>query len=334
MSAVIEGLSPVGYERNALHELSRDWPETNCYVDLWIEVIAALGHDPVAGLGFTVRQDFEGDQFTFFKFPTADLELLYGVEILELAIFDDVIGHLEVQTARRRMPMIEVDGYYLPDTKGVSYGIEHAKTTIGVNKIERAERRLEYFHNAGFYALDGEDFDGLFRLLDHQRDAADALFPYVEFVKFGTQRAAGSLLTTAIALLRGHMARRPANNPVRAYKAHFEAHADRLASAPPAFFHKYSFNVLRQLGANHELLASHLAWLRGSGICGLDRAIAMTREISSTAKAMQFQLARAVARRNFASFEGPLERMAVAYDQAMSDIASSLGEERPRSVAS
>ena len=53
---------------------TRIWPETNCYVDLWIEVLAAAGFTPEAMLGFTLTQDFEGDQFTFFKVPLEDLE--------------------------------------------------------------------------------------------------------------------------------------------------------------------------------------------------------------------------------------------------------------------
>jgi hypothetical protein len=330
MTAVVKGITPVDYRRHALHDLQRDWPETNCYVDLWIEVLGALGHDPVAGLGFTVRQDFEGDQFTFFKFPTADLDALYGAEVLELAIFDDVIGHIEVQAARGRLAMLELDGFYLPDTKGLSYRTEHTKTTVGVNVIDRAARRLEYFHNAGYYALDGEDFDGLFRQLPAHRDVADMPFPYTEFVKFDARRPSGSLVAPAIALMQRHVARRPAENPIHAYKTNFATHTERLLAGPPAFFHKYTFNVLRQLGANHELLSSHLEWLRMGGVGGLDRAIAKTREISGAAKAVQFQLARAVARRNFASFEAPLERMADAYDQAFADLVRVFGDEQCR----
>jgi len=330
MSHVIKGLDPARFERHALHDLSRDWPETNCYVDLWIEVLAALGHNPVAALGFTVRQNFEGDQFTFFKFPAADLETLFGVEILELAIFDDLIGHLEVQTARGRLPVVELDGFYLPDTKGVSYRAEHTKTTVGVNRIDRAGRRLEYFHNAGYHALEGEDFDGLFRALPHLENVPDLLFPYAEFIKLGSGPVRRPLLVPALSLLRHHLERRPAENPIAAYKAHFKAHADRLVAAGPAFFHKYTFNVLRQLGANHELLAAHLAWLSSEGISGLEGAIAATREISATAKTMQFQLARSVARRNFSTYDAPLDRMAASYDQAISGIEEIFGVEKRR----
>lgn len=325
MGPVLKGLAVEGYRRHCLHDLARDWPETNCYVDLWIEVLSALGLDPVVGLGFTVRQDFEGDQFTFFKYMPADLETLYGAEILELAIFDDLIGHLEAQVGRGRLPVIELDGYFLPDTKGVSYKVEHTKTTIGVNVIDRAAKRIEYFHNAGYFALSGDDFDGLFRQIEAQKGVADQLFPYTEFVKLDRIERGPVQLAAVLDSFSRHFARRPLSNPIRAYKANFSVDADRLVSGPPAFFHKYTFNVLRQLGANNELLASHLGWMKDRGVAGLDRAIGATREISASAKSMQFQLARAVARRNFTSFNEPLDRMADAYDMAFEDLRGLFG---------
>lgn len=329
MRAVIESISAASYSRHALHDLARDWPETNCYVDLWIELLAALGLEPRAGLGFTAAQDFEGDQFTFFKFPTADLEALYGANVLELSIFDDVVGHLSVQSERGRIALVEVDGFYLPDTKGISYRHEHTKTTIGINRIDASAKYLEYFHNAGYFALSGEDFDGLFRLLPAQQAVADALFPYTEFVKI-VRPPQKSLLVPALSLFARHLENRPATNPILAYKAHFAAHAEKLLAAPPAFFHKYTFNVLRQLGANHELLSAHLAWLQEQGIDGLERAIAKTAEISSTAKAMQFQLARSAARRSFGSYDVTLDRMIEAYDVAFADLDEVFGADARR----
>ena len=64
-----------------------DWPITNCYVDAWMLVLRAWGLDPLAGLGVTVAQDYEGDQFTFFKYLHEDLEKLYGVIVGELSIW-------------------------------------------------------------------------------------------------------------------------------------------------------------------------------------------------------------------------------------------------------
>ncbi len=39
-------LDPSAYTPHALHAAERMWPETNCYVDLWIEVLSALGQHP------------------------------------------------------------------------------------------------------------------------------------------------------------------------------------------------------------------------------------------------------------------------------------------------
>lgn len=71
--------------------------------------------------GFTLTQDFEGDQFTFFKVPLEDLEALYGVRATELAIFDRVENHIEAQLERGRICLIEMDSFYMPDTHGVGY---------------------------------------------------------------------------------------------------------------------------------------------------------------------------------------------------------------------
>ena len=49
------GLDPASYARHPLHDDDRDWPETNCYTDLWLELLHALGVDPVAALGVHAR---------------------------------------------------------------------------------------------------------------------------------------------------------------------------------------------------------------------------------------------------------------------------------------
>ncbi len=44
--AIFPGLDPQAYTPHALHAAERMWPETNCYVDLWIEVLSAFGAAP------------------------------------------------------------------------------------------------------------------------------------------------------------------------------------------------------------------------------------------------------------------------------------------------
>jgi len=320
--AVFPGLTPETYRCSALHNQQREWPETNCFMDLWIEIINALGQNPAAALGFTVAQDFEGDQFTFFKFPAEDLALLYGTKLLELAIYDSLEAHALEQIARGRLPAVELDAFYLPDTKGLSYRLEHTKTMIGINRLDPDARRMDYFHNAGLFTLEGDDYDAVLG----KNLAAEAqtvhLFPYAEFVKFDPPARESDCLRIAIDLLRKHLASRPLFNPIASFQNAIRERAHYLAQREPLFFHKYAFNTLRQLGANFELLSDHLAWLTGLGESGLETAMLACKAISSGAKSFQFQLARAAARKKFDGLANQLDPLVIQYQIALENLTS------------
>jgi hypothetical protein len=309
MSAVFPGLDPATYSPHALHDSERMWPETNCYIDLWIEVLNTLGLPPEAMLGFTMGQDFEGDQFTFFKVPLEDLEALYGIRCTELAIYDDVERHLATQIARGRLCLVEMDSFYMPDTQGVAYRREHGKTTVAINRLDPERRELDYFHNGGFFRLSGEDFDGVFQ--HNPPEGALPFLPYTEFAKF-PQRLPdqAEMRQTARRLLHFHFARRPSENPIRAFAKVFAAQVEAIADRPFGMFHKYAFNTLRQVGANFELASSHLDWLSPE----FAAASAEARRLSEAAKAVQFQVARAVTRRKFEPLQTALEPAANAWD--------------------
>lgn len=294
-SADLLKLDPAAWKPQALHAGERVWFETNCYVDLWAELLPALGHPAEAALAFTVRQDFEGDHFTFFKFPLEDLETLFGLAVQELAIYDSLEGHTLEQLARGRPVLVEVDSHWLPDA-GPTYRQGHVKTTIAAIAIDPGARRLGYFHNTGYHVLSGGDYDGLFR----PPAVPDRLFPYVEFVKRDGRSLTGTaLVETSLALLRHHLGHRPTANPVAAWHAAMPAHLERLASRDMDYFHLYAFNVPRQLGANFEMLGTYLDWLGINGQGGLAGVAAACRRIAEAAKAVQFQLARMVNRRKF-----------------------------------
>lgn len=320
MRALLGGLSPATHRPHPLHDSARDWPETNCYVDLWIEVLRALGHDPIAALGFTAEQDFEGDQFTFFKFPLEDLAELFGLRVQELAIYDSLEAQIAEQITRGRLVLIEVDAFYLPDTRGVSYGLEHSKTTIAVTRIDPREQRMEYFHNAGYFALAGVDYDGA---MQRPPRSSDLLFPYAEFVKLARHdKTAPHAL--ARRLLRKHVALAPVSNPVRAFSRRLAQEIDALAARDPSFFHKYAFNTLRQLGANFELLGSHLEWLSRDDGSDFAESIEGCRKLSAGAKSFQFQLARATARKRVEGATAALNELANAWDRTLSGLRSAL----------
>ena len=317
---------PSSHRPHALHAADRRWPETNCWTDLWIEIVAALGQEPAAMLGFTVTQSYEGDQATFFKVPTADLERLYGLELLELSIFDRLEAHVVEQVARDRIVLVEADAHFLPDTLGVTYRTGHSKTTIGITAIDSAARRLDYFHNAGYFRLEGEDYDGIFGAPGEARDPA-VLFPYVEFLKIPERAPVVDLRREAVDLLKRHLSRRPASNPFAAWSADFPRHAADLATRPPEWFHIYAFNLMRQYGADFELLASHLAWLEGQGETGLADARVAAEEIAETMKVMQFKLARAMAKKRFDGLAEMIDTCAVAWERCMGTLAAKyLGE--------
>jgi Domain of unknown function (DUF1839) len=324
ISAVIPGLTPQAYRAHGLHAPERVWPETNCYVDVWIEVLHALGLEPLAALAFTVAQDFEGDHFTFFKFPPEDLEKLFGLSVQELAIYDTLEAQVVTQVRRGRMPLVEVDSFFLPDTKGIAYQAEHTKTTIGVNSIDVSNRRLDYFHGPGYFTAEGSDYDGLFRRSEDVASWDEVLFPYVEFIKIDRDFTAPPFSDAAIALLRHHLGKRPRSNPVHAFHAELARSAEFLGDKPPEFFHKYAFNTARQFGANFEVLSSHLGWLQARRESGLSTAIEKAREIATTAKTFQFQLARAFARKRFGGLEPLIEKMAASHDAVMSELCAKL----------
>ncbi|KQV73102.1 DUF1839 family protein [Rhizobium sp. Root1220] len=320
MASVFPGIHPDGYKPHALHSSERMWPETNCYVDLWIEVLSALGAAPEAMLGFTLTQDFEGDQFTFFKVPLEDLETLYDIRVSELAIFDRVERHIEVQIARGRLCLLEMDSFYMPDTQGTAYRVEHGKTTVAVNRLDFSAKRVEYFHNGGYFQLQGEDFDGLFQL--QLTEDLPPFLPYTEFAKFPSRIPAARAVSEASrGLLRRHFGRRPRHNPIRAFAGVFPEQVEAVAARPFGFFHKYAFNTLRQFGANFELAADHLAWLSASEFAA---AVEQARRISEVAKSVQFQLARAITRGKYDPLRTALDPAADAWDAMMVSLAKRL----------
>ena len=316
-------LDPATYVRHpVLHGEDRAWPETNCYVDLWIEVLHALRLDPIACMGFSVAMDFEGDQWTFFKPSLSEIYELYGVDVQELTIWRPVLDHVVEQVERGRLVMVEVDSYFLPDTQGVSYQIEHTKTTVAVQAIDPATRTLGYFHNAGYFVLAGDDFDGLFRLGTFAADQS-TLAPYTEFAKLDhlTRLPEHVLRERASHLLRHHLGRVPHDNPVARYRERFARDLEWLATQEIAIFHQYAFAALRQCGACAEIAATFLRWLSHDGAdAPLVAAADGFDAIANGAKALQFKVARAVATRKPADVTAVFDGMQAGWDAAMAQL--------------
>jgi hypothetical protein len=310
------------YQRSALHGEDRIWSETNCYVDLWIEALHSLGIDPASGLAFTLSADFEGDQWQFVKYPTEDLRALYGLEVSEMNPWRGLEHHVEEQLSLGRWLTAEVDSWYLPDTAGVSYGIEHVKTSIVTNMIDGDARRLGYFHGAGYYELEGDDFDGIFW---RGGPAPGALPPYVELVRMERLDLVDddTLSTRVLATVADHLGRRPATNPVQRMAKRFDQDIGWLKSEGMTAFHAYAFATLRQCGATAELAASLCAWLSARGH---DHSAAESEfsALASGCKSVQFKLARLAAGRDV-DVVGMIESLADHWEAAMSGMSCESG---------
>lgn len=321
-------LDPATYRRHAIHGEGRTWAETNCYSDVIIELLHGLGHEPMAALPFTLAIDFEEDQWTFFKFPPGDLLELYGLDIQELAPWRPLAEHIETQVGAGHPVLVELDSYFLPDTAGTAYRLAHVKSTVAVNEIDLPNRRLGYFHNQGYHALEGEDFAAVFQTegLVHAR----MLPPYIEYVKRAPRfspLSPAAQVEASLGLLRRHLDRLPARNPFPAFRAQFQRDLAWLLDTDLEAFHAYAFVTLRQYGACFELAATYLGWLGTRGVDGVAGTQAAFDEISQSTKAFQFQLARAMARKKDIDLS-PLEAMAATWEGAMDGLVRRFGSAR------
>ena len=319
-------LDPKHYTPHPMHQGERSWTETNCFVDLWIELLWAHGYEPLAALPFTVALDLEGDQFTFFKFPFADLERLYEAHVFELNIWDDLLRHTLSELSGGRPVVVELDSFYLPDTAGTAYQQAHVKTSVAVNLLDVVDKRLGYFHNAGYFELQGADFDSVFRL-DKSRFDASHLPPYVEVVRKERMRRFDEpeLVARSVELLRKHLALMPTNNPFARYQARFADDLEWVRQREMPGFHAYSFATLRQAGANYELCRDYLAWLAARTALQLDRARSLCETLATVPKTIQFKLARAIAGKRAFDPAAQLAEMSAAWSDLRSELTSTLG---------
>jgi len=318
-------LDPATYVRHRTHLGERTWAETNCYTDVVIELLHGLGYEPLAAMPFTLAVDFDVDQWTFFKFHHADIEAMYGLGIHELAPWLALHEHVEQNVAAGRPVLVELDSYYLPDTVGAAYGIAHVKSTVAVVDIDVTAERMGYFHNQGFHVLQGADFAAVFQTggLVHPR----MLPPYIEFLKPLPRARAlqgHALVEASLRALRRELGRLPPTNPFIPFKTKFEADLSWLIGADIERFHAYSFATLRQYGSSYELGATYLRWLAERGVAGTEAPAEAFASISRDTKSLQFQLARAMARKRPVDL-APLDTMAARWDEATAALLRTFG---------
>ena len=311
-------LDPAAYKAHEVHVGDRTYRETNCYTDILVELLHARGDEPLAAMGFLVRMDFEGDQWTFFKPQPSDLEALFGIDIHEMQPYRDLPTQLADQLREGRTMIVELDAWYLPDTAATSYRREHVKTSVAVVAIDPVALRLRYFHNAGLYELEGEDYNGVFR---RGCDVSnDVLPPYSEIVRFdaGPRLRGDALRDAARGLLVFHLARRPKSNPFARFGVQLERELPRLLEGEEADYHAYAFATVRMVGSAFEILASHADWLLGDDASA---AVEALHRIVNGSKTLSFKLAR---RRAFDPAP-QLAELAAAWEDAMAALDAAVG---------
>jgi Domain of unknown function (DUF1839) len=313
----LSGKDPATYRPHVLHRDGRTYLETNCYSDIIIELLHACGYEPLAAFGHLVRMDFEGDQWTFFKPPPEDLELLFGVDIHEMQPYRRLPDQIAEQIEQGRTIIVELDSWYLPDTASTSYRSEHVKTSVAADAIDFEGEALRYFHNTGLHELHGEDYRGAFRIGAFPNDV---LPPYTELVRFdaGARLEGGALREVALTLLRRNLSKRPRENPFHSFGVQLGRELPALLESRLEEYHAYAFATVRMAGSAFEIAGSHAEWLFGEGA---EQALVATREIVDGCKALSFRLAR---RRRFDT-EPLLASLADAWARAMDALVEAAG---------
>jgi hypothetical protein len=333
LHALPASLDAASYTPHTLHSDARAWVETNCYIDVWIEVLNALQLEPAACLGMVLANDFEGDQWTFYKPPHEDLAALYGLEVHELNVWRSILDNACEQLSRGRLVLTEIDSFHLPDTAGTDYRRNHVKTTIAIQALDLEAQTLGYFHNRSYHQLQGEDFVNLFRVgMPHD----PSFMPFfAEFVRIDRvqRRTTADVAAIAHGLLRKHFARRPDTNPVTAYLPRFLDDIEQLKTQGLTAYHAYAFANLRQLGSGAELAAHHLRWLetglrtehnKSYAPSGYELSAIEFEAISNTTKMLLLKTARAVSSKKPADLVPMMETLAGHWDAAMGHLAKEL----------
>lgn len=300
-----EPLTAADVPRSVLHDPAEPWSPTNCYTDVWIGLTAALGLDPVPMLGAAFSADFLGDQWEFLKPRQEDLEALYGLTVGEYDTWRPLGEHLQLAMSRGDALIVEVDAFHLPDTEGVSYGIEHTKTSIVPLRLDPLAGELVYLHNDGVHVLRGEDLENT--LGPGARDGR-VPYPYVELVRLSglKQLPPRELWQHTVELVRGHLRRAPdsggaADGPAQRLVTSIREHLPELAERGMDYFHLYSFATTRQAGLTAGLAAHACRYLAAGAVqwpSDLDaeqllEAAEAFDAAAGAAKTLQFQLARA-----------------------------------------
>lgn len=296
------------------HMGERVWSTTNSHLDVWIELLHALGLEPAPVLTPTLCAGFNGDQWTLTSICSADLWACYGISVEELIVWRPLLAHLVEQLDRGNVVLVEVDAFHLPDMIGSSYQREHTKTLIAVTGYDRHAHRMRYIHGAAGAELAGDDLDALMTA----GIGGAQLPPHAQIVKLDrlALRSTPERAQLGIALVRFHATRIPSNNPVRAFGEALRAHGAWLAGGDAEHYQRWAFATLHQCGASFELGADVCAWLalHGEPVTAAEQHL---RVLAGSARALHQRLVRVSQSGRMPDVSITVDEMARSWDDAM-----------------
>jgi hypothetical protein len=198
-----------------------------------------------------------------------------------------------------------------------------------INDLDVAAQSLGYFHNAGYYKLEGEDFVKTFRLDAAPDPAFMPLFAEVVRVDRLVQRDDVELRSMSRALWSRHLARRPKDNPVRRFRERFERDMPQFQARGLPHYHAWAFGTTRQLGAAFELAAQNLKWLNVPADAHVERAREAFEQIATAAKSFILKGARMANSGKPLDASAVFDQMATAWEAGMhaADMAFGRGSE-------
>jgi hypothetical protein len=347
-ACALAGPTPADHVAHALHGADSHWPARHRPVDLWIEVLAALGLDPHALWPCTVALDFEGDQWTSLQPPRDELRALYGIDVQELAVWRPLAEHVIEHLGAGRLLALEVDAFWLPDAASTDHRRNHAKTTLVLTEVDLDARRIAGLHGGGRVEARGDDVTHLLGLEEDTSDleaiadwrgsrvaeigaAAVALdegrlAPHAEFMRLDrrVERSTGELRMLALHHLETHLAFRPGTNPVRRFAARLAEDLPLLRDYGPGYAAQWAAATVHPLGAAFELASRGLAWQDAAAGSPLHAAAHAFDRIARDAKTLDQKLARAVSSAKSPALASLLDGMAQAWDDGMGALDAAL----------
>ena len=241
--------------------------------------------------------------------------------------------HVAEQLGRGRVVLVEVDGFYLPDTFGVvlpdgAHQDHHRRQPARRGRAARSATST----TPAISALEGEDFDGVFGRLPGQRGdrGSLSLCRVRQAGPAGRSGGRAGCSAAALDLLRAPSGPRARVQPGAGVEAALPGAA---RSAWPRAIRPSSTNTPSTPPASSGRISScwPAIWTgsrpraRPASTRPRDAAL----RIAVGAKTLQFNMARAVARRRFEGVEAPLDDLAAAWDACVPALAQRL-EPEPR----